>query len=159
MRQATLLFLLKRSEGDVTSILLAMKKRGFGVGRWNGVGGKVAADESVEEAALRETHEEISVVAKDIMKVAELTFIFPHKPEWDQVVHTYVTDEWVGEPTESEEMAPKWFSVKDIPYKEMWPDDPLWIPQVLKGELVRATFTLSEKDVLIAGDVKVVKYL
>jgi hypothetical protein len=34
-KQATLLFLIKDQK-----ILLAMKKRGFGKGRWNGVGGK-----------------------------------------------------------------------------------------------------------------------
>ncbi|MEK7504190.1 MAG: hypothetical protein AAB550_01680 [Patescibacteria group bacterium] len=36
MKQATLCFLVKDNQ-----ILLAMKKRGFGVGKWNGVGGKV----------------------------------------------------------------------------------------------------------------------
>ncbi|OIP76236.1 MAG: hypothetical protein AUK09_02515 [Parcubacteria group bacterium CG2_30_36_38] len=37
MKQATLCLLIKR---DSKEILLAMKKRGFGVGKWNGVGGK-----------------------------------------------------------------------------------------------------------------------
>lgn len=35
------------------NILLGMKKRGFGVGRWNGFGGKVHSDETVLEAAKR----------------------------------------------------------------------------------------------------------
>jgi len=30
-----------------------MKKRGFGVGRWNGFGGKVEANETIDEAAKR----------------------------------------------------------------------------------------------------------
>lgn len=34
-------------------ILLGMKKRGFGAGWWNGFGGKVQADETIEEAARR----------------------------------------------------------------------------------------------------------
>lgn len=29
-------------------------------------------------------------------------------------------------------MRPKWFSVDDIPFKEMWPDDILWFPMLLK---------------------------
>lgn len=36
-----------------SNILLGMKKRGFGVGRWNGFGGKVHSNETVLEAAKR----------------------------------------------------------------------------------------------------------
>ena len=41
---------LIRNNSDV---LLGMKKRGFGVGRWNGFGGKVHSNETVLEAAKR----------------------------------------------------------------------------------------------------------
>lgn len=34
-------------------ILLGMKKRGFGVGRWNGFGGKVEPNETIVEGARR----------------------------------------------------------------------------------------------------------
>ena len=34
-------------------ILLGMKKRGFGAGKWNGFGGKLEPGESVQEAAKR----------------------------------------------------------------------------------------------------------
>ncbi len=45
----TLLFVLKEGQ-----ILLGMKKRGFGKGRWNGFGGKVAVgEETIEEGAIR----------------------------------------------------------------------------------------------------------
>jgi 8-oxo-dGTP diphosphatase/2-hydroxy-dATP diphosphatase len=45
-------------------ILLGMKKRGFGVGRWNGFGGKVKEGEKIEEAVKRELKEEIGILAK-----------------------------------------------------------------------------------------------
>jgi hypothetical protein len=41
MRNSTLLFLVKKNGEEITDICLAMKKRGFGSGRYNGVGGKV----------------------------------------------------------------------------------------------------------------------
>lgn len=41
-------------------VLLGMKKRGFGVGRWNGFGGKLELHETVEEAARREIFEEVA---------------------------------------------------------------------------------------------------
>ncbi len=37
----------------LTEVLLGYKKRGFGVHKWNGFGGKVNASESIEEAAVR----------------------------------------------------------------------------------------------------------
>ena len=35
------------------SILLGLKKKGFGEGKWNGFGGKVEKDETVSEGAVR----------------------------------------------------------------------------------------------------------
>ena len=56
MQEETLCFLTNNDK-----ILLAMKKRGFGVGKWNGVGGKIKKEESIEQAVQRETKEEIMV--------------------------------------------------------------------------------------------------
>ena len=60
----SLLYLRRDNE-----ILLAMKKRGFGEGRWNGVGGKVEAGESIEQAMICEAQEEISVTLTTYEKV------------------------------------------------------------------------------------------
>ena len=40
-------------------MLLGMKKRGFGTGKWNGFGGKVEVGETVADAAQRELEEEV----------------------------------------------------------------------------------------------------
>ncbi|MBI5133942.1 MAG: 8-oxo-dGTP diphosphatase [Candidatus Taylorbacteria bacterium] len=155
MRNSTLLFLVKSEDGKVGEICLAMKKRGFGAGRWNGAGGKANEGETVEAAALRETEEEIGVRPKSISKVAELHFTFANKPEWDQVVHAYLCFSWEGEPVESEEMAPRWFKTGEIPYKEMWPDDVYWLPKVISGKLIRkAEFEFGEGDIILRQDVE-----
>jgi len=70
----TLVFCVKRENGafdpndlDYTKnalVMMGMKKRGFGAGKWNGFGGKVEPGESNEQAAVRELHEESGVVAK-----------------------------------------------------------------------------------------------
>jgi mutator protein MutT len=148
MRDSTLVFLVKKQDNKVEEICLAMKKRGFGAGRWNGVGGKVHEGESIEEAAIREAKEEISVEVKDLKKVALISFIFPHNLLWDQLVHVYLTESWEGEPKESEEMNPEWFNVSQIPYKDMWPDDIFWLPKVLEGELIKARFVFGEGDTI-----------
>jgi len=38
---------------DASRVLLGMKKRGFGEGRWNGFGGKVEPGETIAQGALR----------------------------------------------------------------------------------------------------------
>lgn len=149
LRDSTLLFLVKKdADGKVAEICLAMKKRGFGAGRWNGVGGKVEGIETILEAAGREAREEILVEVGDAQKVAELDFYFSHNSSWNQKVHVYFCDNWTGEIAESEEMRPEWFSVSKIPFADMWPDDIFWLPKVLAGELVAAEFTFAEGDVI-----------
>lgn len=156
MREMTVLF-LQRGSGESGEVLLAMKKRKFGAGRWNGVGGKVEPGETVEEAVVRECHEEIEVAVTGINKVAEIVFDEMHTGTRETIrAHVFTSETWEGEPTETEEMAPQWFPVSDIPYDDMWADDPYWLPHVLAGKLVRAEFTLDEHDQVTAHDIQFV---
>ena len=158
MRNVTLLFLVRRdASGEISDICLAMKKRGFGVGRWNGVGGKVMDSETIEAAAARETMEEISVMPKNMRKVAVIDFHFKETPDWDQQGHIYLSDAWEGDPAESEEMRPRWFNTTDIPYDEMWSDDIFWLPTVLSGTKLRAAFTFGAADAILVKEVTAVE--
>jgi len=154
MKTKTLSLLFLRRDND---ILLAMKKRGFGEGRWNGVGGKVEPGETIEAAMLRETHEEIGVTPTIYEKVGDIRFDEYFKGEPTLMhVHVFVATEWEGTPTESEEMAPQWFNVTDIPYTDMWSDDPYWLPRVIEGEKISADFKLDAADVIISRTIKTV---
>lgn len=155
-RDATLLFLVKREAGKITHVCLAMKKRGFGEGRWNGVGGKVDEDESILDATVREAEEEIGVTARNPKKVGMLQFTFLQNPEFDQNVHVFIAEEWEGEPTESEEMKPEWVPVDNVPYDTMWPDDIFWLPEVLDGNGVEASFTFGPGDTIEEKEVNIV---
>lgn len=31
-------------------------------------------------------------------------------------------------------MRPQWFNIADIPYEQMWEDDKIWLPELLKGQ-------------------------
>jgi 8-oxo-dGTP pyrophosphatase MutT (NUDIX family) len=137
-----------------------MKKRGFGEGRWNGVGGKLEDGESIEAAMRRETQEEICVTPIQYEQVADLHFdeYFKGAPTVMNV-HVFIAREWDGEPTESEEMRPEWFDVERIPYDDMWPDDPYWLPQVLYGQIITADFTLDQDDAIVSHNVGVVAKL
>lgn len=151
----TLLFLVKDGR-----ILLAMKKRGFGAGKWNGVGGKIEAGETIEQALVRECQEEIGVTPRNWVQVAELDFVQDASSEpWHMYVHAFVTREWDGEPSESEEMRPEWYDVDEIPYDAMWDDDEYWLPRVLSGELIYGEFKFNENDKMTTHDVRAVESL
>lgn len=133
-----------------------MKKRRFGAGKWNGVGGKVEAGETYEQAAVRECEEEIDVTPQSLQLVGELHFF--DLPHVEHYCHIYVTEKWDGEPRESEEMRPQWFKEDDIPYGAMWPDDIFWLPLLLAQKKFRGTVTV-EDDVLTQSDIKEVERL
>ena len=85
MRHVTLLFLL-RGKGNNAEVLLAMKKVRFGAGRWNGVGGKLEPGESIHEALVRETHEEIGVDLTSAERLGTLDDLYPRTPVLPPVV-------------------------------------------------------------------------
>jgi len=120
-------------------ILLGMKKRGFGIGRWNGFGGKVEEGETIEQGAIRELKEEIGIDALNIKKVGILYFSFQNDTKILEV-NVFTVIDFTGEPIESEEMKPQWFSFDKIPFSQMWTDDIQWFPFLLNNKLFRGEF-------------------
>ncbi|KAJ1791341.1 hypothetical protein LPJ59_005004 [Coemansia sp. RSA 2399] len=53
-RSYTVIFPFGSDNGTRTQVLLGLKKRGMGVGLWNGFGGKVEPEETFDECAHRE---------------------------------------------------------------------------------------------------------
>ncbi len=129
-------------------ILLGMKKRGFGAGRWNGFGGKLNEGETVEEGLKRETKEEVGVEINDFNKVGIIEFEFKGNPEILEV-HIFRASDFSGEPAESEEMKPQWFNQDELPFDSMWPDDIHWFPFFLSGKKFRGRFLFGENDVIL----------
>lgn len=136
-KEVTNVFLVKGSK-----VCLGMKKRGFGVGNWNGTGGKIESGESVEGAAKREAKEEFGVELNEVIDMGETMFVF--KDGLEIHCHIFVCKDWTGEPIEGEEMAPKWFNIDELPLESMWSTDISWLPVVLKGKRVSGTYYFNE---------------
>lgn len=144
MQKSTLVFVFK---GNGSSVLLARKKRGCGLGKLNAPGGKMCdGDASIESCAVREVYEEVGLTIPEarLLPRGVIEFNFPNKLVWSNQCHLYVVyqreDSEFGEPIESDEMAPRWVSVDALPYDEMWADDRIWLPRVLNGESVQYRF-------------------
>ncbi len=150
----TLVFVVRDDQ-----ILLGMKKRGFGAGRWNGFGGKVEAGESIEEAARRETTEESGIRILALERVGVHEFRFTVRPDEILEAHVFRVQDYEWEPIETEEMRPEWFPIDAIPYDTMWSDDRYWFPIFLAGKKFRTKFLFGEGDVVLEQDIQVVESL
>ena len=130
-------------------LLLGMKKRGFGMGRLNGAGGKLEEGETPEEAARRETYEEVGIRVGEMAKVATIVFEDLHYrgvPERN-IMHVFMTEDFTGNPQETDEIAPSWYPLSALPYDRMWIDDEVWLPEVLRGRKIQAFFHFNEDNV------------
>ena len=155
MKQLTLVFLVRSDE-----VLLAMKKRGFGAGRWNGLGGKVAENELIEAAMKREAYEEAAVKPEQYQMAARITFDEQGPAGRDTMhVSVYICTKWEDKPTETEEMAPKWFKNDRLPLNEMWDDDKYWLRRVLAGEKLICHFQMDDNDKVASQEITPVESL
>lgn len=136
-----------------SKLLLGLKKRGFAEGRWNGFGGKLEHGESLEAAAHRELLEECGIVATHMELAGTIEFEYQGKDKIMEVNIFRIT-EFTGEPKESEEMKPQWWPINALPFKNMWPDDPYWLPLFLSGKKFSGKFVYTGYDTIISHTLK-----
>lgn len=141
-----LCYLTRPASTGQREVLLGRKKSGFGVGKIVGLGGHVEPGESPLQAAVREIAEEsgLCVAPSDLREVATVTFRFPARPTWDMLVSVFVGDHISGHAQESDEIAPRWYPVDDLPVQGMWDDNRYWLPQVLDGQHLQAEFVFAD---------------
>ena len=145
--RATLLFIIKNGE-----ILLIRKKRGLGAGKINGPGGRIDPGETELEGAIREVQEELCVTPSDITACGEHRFQFVDG--YSLHVYVFTARDYEGSPTETDEAIPIWTPVDAIPYDEMWADDVLWVPLMLRGEVFDGRY-IFDNDTMIDHDLEI----
>lgn len=121
-------------------VLLGYKKRGLGVRKWNGYGGKIEVNENVTDGVIRELYEESNlIVHKDNLKY--LGVVTYNDRQHTRVVYIFTSSQFQGELKETEEMKPQWFTINNLPYNNMWPDSQFWVPLVINNQYFQASFT------------------
>jgi 8-oxo-dGTP pyrophosphatase MutT (NUDIX family) len=144
----TLIFLLRNNQ-----ILLGLKKRGFGMGKWNGFGGKVERGESIYESAKRELIEECCLTPTNLKFIGFITFKYDIEEKPLQV-NVFTSDSFEGEMKETEEMKPQWFDISDLPYDQMWADDKYWYPLMFENKQFYANFLFKGYDEIVSYSVQ-----
>lgn len=140
---AVLCFVRNRPKHE---ILLIHKKTGLGAGLINAPGGRIEKGESPEQAAIRETSEEVGLVVNNLTFSGDLYFQFTN----GHSIRGYVfqTDLWSGELVETDEADPFWCHEVNIPYSKMWADDSWWLPQMLADRQFCGRFIFDEDKMI-----------
>lgn len=120
-------------------VLLGLKKRGFGLGKFNGFGGKMEPNETMRACSARELAEEsgIEVSPELLQRRGVLDFnmlsggmtLANGKIASRIEVHIYSCklSETRGDLCETDEMKPTWFDIDAVPLEKMWADDEYWL--------------------------------
>ncbi len=142
---ATILFVRRGAErANGGDILLIRKKRGLGAGKINGPGGRVDPGETVTACALREIREELRIEAGEPRHLGTLRFQF--RDGYALMVFVFVSKSHTGTPEETDEAVPLWFPVQDVPFAEMWADDELWFPMLLRDQPYEGSFFFDDDE-------------
>lgn len=139
--KATLMFIRQDDK-----VLMIEKKRGFGAGYYNAAGGRLEKGETWLECAVREAQEELCITPLDPRHAGTLMFQFID----GHSIHgeVFIASEFEGTPTETDEAVPVWFHIDELPYHNMWADDPIWYPELFAGEKFTGRFTFDGKTML-----------
>ena len=84
--------------------------------------------------------------------IADEVGLIEQEFEGDPVVleiHVFQTRKFLGSLIETEEMRPQWFPEADIPFKQMWLDDELWYPHLLKNDKFKGYFLFKGHDKIL----------
>lgn len=166
---AKLLSLIFLLDTPSSRVLLGLKKRGFGVNKFNGFGGKLEPGETMAECASRELHEESGcrVPVEKLQARGRMHFHMLNdsgmldKKSGKIIPHLYVylfsaelKDVAEGKVSESDEMRPEWFDFEQVPLEKMWQDDQYWLPTLLSGSDVVGAFEFSTQEVIERKHIK-----
>lgn len=110
-------------------VLLIEKKTGHGAGKVNAPGGKLEPGEGPLQCAVREVREEVGLSPLLTPCAIELRFVERDGPQW--LGFAYLAFAYTGTLIETAEARPFWCAIEEIPYARMWPDDAIWLPEVL----------------------------
>ena len=95
-------------------VLIAQRPEGKSMaGLWEFPGGKIEADESPDDALIRELREELGIAVKQAC-LAPFTFASHSYPNFHLLMPLYVCRRWEGIPEPRHHAALKWVRPKDM---------------------------------------------
>jgi len=103
-----------------TVFLIQRRNTNWMAGHWNFPGGLVEKDESLIQAAIRETHEEVGIiVAPDDFELVHVLHVRKGGTNTQDIIGFYFhARQWQGKPTNNEPLKitdAQWFAIDKVP--------------------------------------------
>ncbi len=124
--------------------LLAQRLGGPDASKWNGIGGVMKAKERAHDAAKRLAKAAAGLIVDPGEPLGTVTYHHPVHGHWDVTV--FRAQSIKGRPKKTKLANPKWFSVNDLPFKEMWLGDHLFMYRVLEEQPFTIEIWFDEED-------------
>ena len=98
--------------------------------KWEFPGGKIEADESAEQAVIRELQEEVGIAVRSLQQFDKLEYQFPdrHITLW-----FWLIDGWDGEPWGKEGQPGRWVAQQNLVVDEFPPANAPIIEKLIAG--------------------------
>lgn len=93
--------------------------------KWIGIGGKFEEGESPEDCVLREVREETGLMLKSYSYRGIVTFVSDEYGT--EYMHLFTSDSFTGELSECDEGELEWIKKKELPTKEIWAGDKIFL--------------------------------
>ncbi|MBG6237639.1 8-oxo-dGTP diphosphatase [Mycetocola sp. CAN_C7] len=151
-------YILRETADGGYEVLLGEKKKGLGLGKMVGPGGKLEPGETPAQAVVREVFEEsgLRLRENDLTALGRIRYEFPFRPAWSQISWVFATQAWAGDIVESDELLLRWHPVDEIPFDRMWDDAKHWLPSALVGDYQERRFVFGpDLSTVMADDLPV----
>lgn len=128
------------------SVLMGKKLYGFGKGFVQFPAGKDNKNEDFKNAVVREVKVETGLILDRnfLWNVGYIDYKFDDKSDFR--MNVFRTEHFDGSIKKTKEFEPKWYKIKNIPYKQCFPDAKKWMPQAINGLKIVRKFNYSFDD-------------
>ena len=136
--KATLVYIERNNQ--ILMIHRNKREKDLHLGKYNGLGGKVDPNESIEDCAKREVLEESGLKLLNLFKKGEVLFprFDKHGNDWE--VHIYYSNEFSGDLiSENSEGSLVWVPKDKLLELNLWEGDKLFISRVFEDGEFRGT--------------------
>jgi|WetSurMetagenome_2_1015567.scaffolds.fasta_scaffold298753_1 ADP-ribose pyrophosphatase YjhB (NUDIX family) len=136
---------------EKNKILLGLKRKRIGKGKWNGHGGHFETkDKMIEDRARKEVRQECGLEPETMEKRGVVNII---NDEIKKIIelHIFSSTKFVGTlKSKTNEMeCNRWFSFSCIPRDQMWPSDKIILPFVLASKKFTGYFHYDQHGKLV----------
>lgn len=132
---ATLGYILSPDGGQVLMIHRNKRPEDIHFGKYNGLGGKLANNESVTACMAREIQEESGIIVDHLILRGTISWPGFGKNDEDWFGFIFVIDQWHGEVhTGNHEGTLEWVPLDALPTLSLWPSDHQFLPMVFDQE-------------------------